>query len=156
MTTPAGFLWTPYTNLRTALSQVAAFQSWLGVATAELALARIFLFETYSGLETFSKFAVILPGTEELNRDTAGTGLAAFSLENTVKFGLLEKVEYSEAAATGFLNNCGSILDGLLQSNAIGRWQKVRGVPFGKEATFKWADGPNKGYQKYFEAESKT
>lgn len=157
MATPTGFLWKPYTDLRTIISQVAAFQSWVDVETAAEALDRIFLFETHSDLEIYSRFAVILPGSEELIRDTAGNGLAAFGWENEVRFGFLEKVtDHSEAKATDFLNNCGSILDGILNNSGIARWQKVRGVPFGKDATFKWADGPNKGYQKYFEAESKT
>lgn len=113
--TPSGMLSLPLANLRTALSNCTAFQTWVGAANAAAALAYISLVEKGSSLT--GKFAVIDDGTKYSGeRLTSG---ATFHEEGSLALIFQGNVHTDYAtsevdAQMEFTNSVGAILEELI------------------------------------------
>jgi hypothetical protein len=163
MTASLGFLWRPYTDLRTHLSASTNFQTWVSAATSTAALASIILFEAQAADITATRFCAILPpddrGDVTLTRDTQGNGVAAFRVQSSLQLYFYADVaEWSEDAAIDFLNYVGLIINDILSTD--NRYHLVTCEPRTKTPmrvkTAK-ADGSEQcGYQKVFQFETST
>jgi len=166
MTAPTGFLWRPYTDLRTAISGSSTFQAWVGVADAAAALAKIRMYEDRTDLHSDAKYAVVLPPdtiAAELTK-TSGMGnggLAAYDWTRAVMVGFLWELteaelgagntDYSEANITSFLSTAGAIINDLLTADAMAMARTVTVMPLTGEARgLRWREGEHNGYQVFF------
>jgi hypothetical protein len=114
--TPTGMLSLPLANLRTALSNCAAFRTWVGAADATAALAYISLVEKGGSLT--GKFAVIDDGTEYMGERTSSG--ATFHEEGSLALIFQGNVHADNAnsevdAQFEFTNSVGAILEELIE-----------------------------------------
>lgn len=111
--TPSGILSEPLANLRAALSQCAAFQTWAGAANATEALESIALVEKD---DLTRPFAVVDDGDAYSNErlDSAGTFRDQGSLFLLFEDAVAEENAASESdAILAFTNAIGAILEDL-------------------------------------------
>lgn len=152
-----GFLFQPYTTIRSILANSDTFQSWVGAADSTEALDYIFLYETRDGLFDLARYAVIVPpgarSPNELRRvgGQGGRGLASFDRSWAIRVGFLEELSsgYSEAATQSFLSTVGGVLDDILSSDLLGNVDDLTQTPDSEEP-FRWREGQHDGYQVYF------
>lgn len=157
MTDPSGYMWAMPLRIRDIISEVSAFQTWVGVETAAAALAYIHMFETRESTDLAqAKYAVIMPAPFTLNRIATGVGLAAYDWQRSVTFGVVWTAQHSAETCTVFLNSVGSIFSGIIGHEDAARFRTVQGLSDERHPLRWQSDNATEGYQQYFTVEDQN
>ena len=135
MTEPYGCLHTPMLALRSMLSEVAAWQTWCGVDTAEAAAARVHRMTVeIAGRETGPSapewpFAVVSMGPA-WQSEAVGAGPAGGPYQETgdVYLAFEDAADPSETVRetlTRFMNRASAVLDGLRTLSGTGTYLNI-------------------------------